>query len=138
MNRRGKIVLAAAAVTVAGLTTWGAVTASAHGWMGGGDGLASTLSQKLGVSEDKVNSALEELRTERQAQMQAVWEEKLTSLVDEGKITEAQKQQILAKHQEMVTKMQAEREALEKWAAENGIDLQYLVGPGLMRGHMKM
>jgi len=136
MNRRGKIVLAAAAITVASLVTLGSMTASAHGWMGNSNEFATSLAQKLGVGEDKVSEALGSLQEERQAEMKARWEEQLTSLVNEGEITNEQKQLIVNKRQEMQDKMQAEREALQKWADQNGIDLKYLAGPGYGRGHM--
>ena|SRR3989344_1804510 len=156
MNRRGKIVLAAAAITVASLATFGAITASAHGW-GQGDGqFASSLAAKLGISEDKVQEALTSMRVERKAQMLANFEDRLTTLVSEGKITEAQKQLILVKQKELAVeretnweawkdltpderraKMDAHRESMEKWASDNGIDMQYL-RPGFGKGHMKM
>ena len=91
-------------------------------------------------------------------------QERLTQLVSEGKITEAQKQLIVTKMSELVAaraqemdalkdKTMAERKALmdqkrtelEAWAKANGIDTQYLMpfgegrgrgghGMGMMRG----
>ncbi len=113
--------------------------------------------QKLGLDEQKVKTAFDELRKKRQNQMQAQLEERLTQAVTDGKLTDAQKQLILAKHKELQEKRQsdwangqtltpeerrekrrAQRTELETWASQNSIDMSYLflgMGPKAgMRG----
>lgn len=50
----------------------------------------------------------------------------LDKLVEQGKITAEQKTAIEAKQQELKTKHNTDRETLEKWAKDNGIDEKYL------------
>jgi hypothetical protein len=94
----------------------------------------------------------EEKHEARHAEHKQQMEERLTQAVKDGKITEEQKSKILAKHQEIADKREAERDAmkdktreerkaamdanreeLKKWASDNGIDEKYLMGFG--RGH---
>ncbi|CAN5192045.1 hypothetical protein BH09PAT2_BH09PAT2_01590 [soil metagenome] len=76
-------------------------------------------------------------------EMQKKQEDRLTTLVSDGKITEVQKQLILEKVVEFKTARQADkqdmtkeerkidmdkkRQELEAWAKTNGIDMQYLL-----------
>jgi len=100
--------------------------------------MIQSLAQKLGLSEDKVDEALTIVRTEhqeaRQQEMQQRFETSLTQAVTDGKITDAQKKLILDKHAELQKEreseqaarqkaMQSQRDELEKWASDNGIDL---------------
>jgi hypothetical protein len=123
--------------------------------------LVDKLATRFGLKPADVQSVFDQHRQERQAAMQAKFESRLTELVVSGKITEAQKQLILAKHKEMADKRQSEmqsfqtmtaeqrqaamqqkrtereteRQALEKWATANGIDIQYLMnGMGMKEG----
>lgn len=77
--------------------------------------------------------------------MKTRFEDRLTQEVKDGKLTEAQKRLLIAKHNELQakreadrpenwqsltreerkTKMEAERQALEAWAKANGIDSKY-------------
>lgn len=101
------------------------------------------LSEKLGISQDKVKSAFEEIHGERQTEMKANIEQKLTQAVTEGKIIETQKQAILTKFSEMhqnhrgnfqefksMTPEQrkqakdSRKSELETWAQQNGINLE--------------
>jgi spore germination cell wall hydrolase CwlJ-like protein len=98
-----------------------------------------------------VQSVFDAQRSEHQAQMKERMSNRLTQLVTDKKITEAQKNLIIAKHDAMQKEMQTMRDQmkdktpeerralmetkrveLEKWAKDNGIDLQYLkpFGPG--------
>ena len=66
---------------------------------------------------------------------------RLQKAVDNGDITADQKSAIDAKLVELKTKHQAERDALDKWAQDNGIDIKYVLprgphGPGHGRGEM--
>ena len=96
------------------------------------------------LNETEVNKVVNQYQTEKQAEKTKLMEEKLSQLVEDGKITNEQKTKILAKHkeiqanrpdpQEMRSMTREERQAenqtrraeLEEWAQANGIDLQYM------------
>jgi hypothetical protein len=64
---------------------------------------------------------------------------RLDTLVEDGKITAEQRTKIEAKQAELKTKRDENRTALEKWATDNGIDAKYLMGGGKGgRGHGPM
>ncbi len=108
--------------------------------------IVQKLADKFGLNKDEVQTVFDQSRAERQAEHQAENEARLTQLVTEGKLTESQKQLILAKEKELAASrpammdslrdkgqterraaMEAERTALEAWAQANGIDPQYLM-----------
>lgn len=148
------IILPAATLALIGIVTLGAVSANAY--FGGGehhDDMVKKLSEKLGVDQAKVESVFEEMHEERQKEMENRLTEKLDEAIAQGDITSAQKASILAKHEELQSNhessreslqdmtpqerrdtRQAEHDELEKWAEEQGIDLEYFMGP--MGGHM--
>lgn len=120
------------------------------------DSLIQKIIQKFGLKEADVRSVFDSFHQDRETQMEKRYEDRLTQLVKDGKITEAQKKLMITKHEEMQKYMQSQRDALkdktpeqrkaimdakraeiEKWAKDNGIDIQYLQprfgGPG---GHM--
>jgi hypothetical protein len=125
--------------------------------------IVQKLVQKFGLNESEVRAVFEEEHKERETRMAARMEERLSQLVTDGKITETQKQAIIAKTAEMKTQheakmekfalmsdeerkaaMEAERTSLEAWAKENGIDLKNVpfhfkfgkVGKGMGGDHM--
>lgn len=105
--------------------------------------IVQNLAEKFGLSESDVQSVFEETRTQEK-------EERLDELVDDGTITEAQKQLILDKEEEQQTKMEeimdqsmtaserrdamdALRDEMDTWADENDIPqeaLRLCFGPG--------
>lgn len=99
--------------------------------------LIQKLVAKFGLKEADIQSIFDEIQTERQKEMQTRFDEKLTQAVKDGKITQAQKQAILAKYKELQVKNQQSREELEAWARANNIDLSYLWGwhRGFMHEH---
>lgn len=146
------------AFAIASFLTIGAIGAQAQDKTTYQTSLIQKISQKFGLKEADVKAVFDQQHTEKQAQMQAKMDEKLAQLVKDGKITEAQKNLILAKHKEMQSNRQSKMEAmknmtpeqrkaameqhkkeLQDWATQNGIDSQYLFGGFGMRGdHMKM
>lgn len=107
--------------------------------------LVQKISQKFGLNEAEVQAVFDETHAEMEAQRKGEHEKRLSQLVTEGKITEAQKQLIIAKGEELENKMKnsretmankteaerkaimdAERKELQEWANQNGIDLKYL------------
>jgi hypothetical protein len=138
MNK--KIVISVLTLALAGSAIM-AVRTSAQGIFSG-DNFISTLAQKFGKSEDEVKTVFDEVRNERQAEMQTQQEDRLTQAVTDGNLTEDQKQLILAKKAELQTERQADRQMrqthqqeLKTWADDLGIDTQYLFGFGQGMGN---
>lgn len=142
---KNKMYIAIASVALIGLATVVTVSSVFAQETGDTTTFVQKLAQKLGISEDKVKTAVDELHTERHVQMQAAYEKELQTYVDNGEITAAQKDLIVAKMKELQTNrqskmesmqsmtreerraaMEAERTALETWANENNIDMKYL------------
>ncbi|RJX18298.1 MAG: hypothetical protein C4570_07040 [Ammonifex sp.] len=113
--------------------------------------------EKFNLDPAKVDEVLREERKEADAKRESMVEQRLEQEVENGKITAAQKEAILAKRSEMQTKlealrnlspqerceaMQQLRDEMEKWAEENGIDAKrfLMAGPrhGFMHGAMGM
>jgi len=80
------------------------------------------LAEKFGLKQADVQTVFEQERTQRQTQMQARFEERLTQAVKDGQITESQKTAILAKHQEMQQEREKEREEWQSWLKANGLE----------------
>lgn len=150
MNMKQKLAYggATAALAVALVAGGGAVAAqaAANDSASGPASIITKLAQKFGLKEADVKAVFDEEFAARKADMQTRMQERLTQLVADGKITETQKQLIVAKQQELhaarATEMESmkdktpeERKAfmeqkrteLEAWAKANGIDLQYLM-----------
>jgi len=93
--------------------------------------MATTLAQKLGVSSAAVTGAFDEMRQERETQRLETLKTELQSAVDAKKITDAQRDTILAKMTE-ISKKQAEvtklNGDLRQWAEDNDVDLPSIVG----------
>lgn len=102
-----------------------------------------------------IETKLEELQTERENERSALesWAEengidvrhlmmrgpdsinnRLDEAVEDGEITEEQKQLIEAKQDELQDTREQKRDELEQWAEDNDIDERHLVG-GAMGGH---
>lgn len=129
-----------------------AVTLAAAGQIkadeqGNSSSLIQKLVEKFNLNKEEVQAVFNEEREERQAENQTRFENRLTQAVTDGKLTEEQKQKILAKHAELQAQMEAERqsaegltpeqrreaakerhEALKTWAEENGIEVDWLEG----------
>lgn len=137
------------AASVAGISVY---ASEALGNGRNGD-LVQKIAQKLGVDETKVQKAFDEVYQERRQEMESRFEESLTTAISEGKITEEQKSLILKKHEEISLArqsdmesmkdkapeerrqaMQKEREEMEAWAKENGIDMSLFMPSGPRNG----
>jgi len=117
-------------VLAAGILVAGVTAVKADEDTSGYPPIVQRLVEKFGLNEADVKAVFDEERSARQAEMQARHEERLNQAVSDGKITEEQKQAILAK--------QGEREEMKAWAESEGIDwevLQELMGgPGFKGG----
>ena len=106
------------------------------------------LIEKFNLDGEEVEEIFTEAREERQSQMQARFGERLGELVEEGQLTEEQKQAILAKKEAMRQEsqnwqglapeerreqMEQHRAEMQTWAEGEGIDLSLVFGHGLGR-----
>lgn len=143
-----KILIPVIALVITGGTVFAAYGVNAQTPTDRINGLAETIAQKFGLDKSKVQTVVDEFHTskmkERQAEMQKKWEDKLTQEVKDGKITDAQKQAILKKLDELRSKynpdtisnmtveerrkaMEAKQTELKSWADSQGINESYLI-----------
>lgn len=128
-------------MAIATLATVGTLWASSA-QVKAADGQASVvekLAEKLGIENEKVQTAYDEVRQERRTEMQAAKDAKLDEAVKDGVITESQKTALIEKRNEMRQQMSKQREEMQKWMDEQGIDhdklREYQAG-GFGRGGM--
>lgn len=84
--------------------------------------LISRIAQKFNLKAADVEAVFEAVRDEKQDEMKAKREEKLSQAVKDGVITEAQKTTLLAKMEEHMGERQQNREEMQSWFREQGID----------------
>ena len=154
-----KILIPLFALAVVGVSVLGATSALASTTSNTESTIVQKIADKFGLNKDEVQKVFDQERADRKSQMEQKFEDNLTSLVNDGKITDAKKTLILNKHKELEaqkgsqksdfknltpeerkSQMDAKKTELENWAKENGIDLKYLFGGfgGGMRGHRPM
>lgn len=109
---KSKFILAVLATVFFSITVFGISQVNAQGSTGNYPSVIQKLVQKFGLKESDVQTVFDEARQERQSQVQAKFEERLNQWVKDGKLTESQKQAILAKHKELQEKKQNE---LQNW-----------------------
>lgn len=163
MNKRIALPLTVIACSGLALFAGGTQVYAQDSVLGKGQTIMQKIAQKFGLKETDVQAVFDQNRQERQKEHEAAYEEKLSGYVKEGKLTESQKQLILAKHKELQTShqqtrenmqgktqeekkaamekrrtaMDTERAGLEAWAKANGIDPTYvMIGEG-PRGQQK-
>jgi HD superfamily phosphohydrolase len=141
---------AVAAVGLTGATGIGVASAATDSPSAGlgTSSLIDRVAEKFNLNKEEVKTVFEEEHAERKAEMQQRQEERLDQAVADGKLTEEQKQKILAKLAEvrvqheaafesMKDKTPEERKALKQelhgeledlraWAEENDIPEEYL------------
>jgi hypothetical protein len=148
------IPVAALAVVVAG--TYGITQAKADSSTG--DPLVQKIADTFHLDKSKVQAVLDQNHADRQKQMEANYEDRLTQAVKDGQLTQTQKDAVLAEHNQLKTEMDAARSSsetdrhskmeqirteAENWAKQNNIDIKWLMpGPhghmGPMGGHHMM
>jgi len=148
-----KLIFPIAALAVLTLAIFDANIASANNSPGARDTLVQKIAEKFNLNQDDVQSVFDEVRSERQKEMQLKEEERLNQLVTDRKITKEQKNLIQKKQEELRSERESSRDSfkdltpeerkaqmekrrteLETWASENGIDIQYLMQFG-GKGH---
>jgi len=99
--------------------------------------IVDRLAERFDLNAGEVEATFDEIQQEqmenRQRQMQERLEKNLGEAVDDGVITEDQKQALLNKHKEMMTQHRKLREEWQAWVQESGIDFDQLREYGL--GH---
>jgi flagellar motor protein MotB len=144
------------------LTTTGAATLALAGVIGlsavsaangaTGTSLADKIATAFHLNSADVQKVLDQNHADHEATKDTNYATRVSQLVAAGKITSTQKDLLIAKHKELETardadrtngttltnaerkaKRDAERTALDTWAKDNGISVQYLMMGG--RGH---
>lgn len=136
------------ALALIGMLSYGSVAKaddiSPRAWH---DQMVSELAAKLGVSKDSIDSAMEEIhdqeRVEREVERQDILTNHLQSLVDQGKLTQAQMDSWLDKHEEWTAEreaaMLAHRQEMETWFSQQGIDPSLLIPEtGMRESHSRL
>lgn len=146
METSKKIILPALAI--AGLLAVGSFSATTVQAMDNERGLPliQRIAERFNLEESDVEEVFSQYRVEHQVAMQERFEERLSSLVEEGKLTQEQADALIQKHEEMRADHEAllqaspeEREEyraahraeMQAWADEQGIDLTII---GSMEG----
>lgn len=131
------------ALALAGLLAVGSLSAATAHAMENERGLPliQRIADRFGLNESEVAEVFSQYRTEHHLAMQSRFEEHLSLLVKEGKLTQVQADAIIEKHEEMRADHEAlisaspeERKAYKRshratmaaWAAEHGIELSHL------------
>jgi len=124
-----------------GFVAYGTARAYAENESGGYPPIIQKLVERFGLNEEEVKTVFDEAREERRVEMQTQFEDRLNEAIESGDITEAQKEAILAKREEMQAnrgelkdlspeerqeKMQTHKEEMQAWAEANGIDLSQM------------
>jgi len=84
--------------------------------------IVQRLAQKFNLKEDDIKSVFDEERQERQEERVRSMEEGLNKAVADGVITSEQKQAFLDKHNNMQQERGQNREEMQTWFEDNGID----------------
>jgi len=136
LNKKLLIIPAIAiGVAISGAALWPTGIAKANG-NGNGDMMTQQLAQKLGIDQDKVSGAMDQIHEEKQARMQDEQKTKLQEAVDAGTITSEQKDAILTRQTEQQQKREQERTENQKWLSDNNLDRETLRDLGVgMGGH---
>ncbi len=156
MNK--KLLVMLGTVTILGMSVLGSgqVFAQESTTQNPVNSLVQKIADKFGLNKVDVQAVFTEHKSEMNTKHSALQKDRLSELVSERKITEAQKTLIINKQKELAekratnkgslkdlgreeirSKMEAEHAELEKWAKDNGIDLKYLMGtfgPGFKMG----
>jgi hypothetical protein len=147
---KNKVLLPAVlGIAVIGGTLLGSGVINAQTASNGNTSLVQKVAQRFGLNQADVQAVFDQDKQEHRAQMNAKYEQRLSQLVTDGKITEAQKQLILAKYKELEANKQSmmqnmknltpeqrksvmdqQRQDIQSWAQQNNIDLKYLMPMG--------
>jgi hypothetical protein len=152
MNIKKPLLIAGVVTSIGAAGLGGSALVSADTSASGSNSLVSKIAQKFNLKTADVQAVFDEERTAKEAERQAEVEKTLTQAVTDGKLTQAQKDKIIAKQKELQAAREAERAAMEgktdaereaareakkaemdtkrteltKWATDNSIPTEYL------------
>ena len=86
------------------------------------DTLVTKIAQRFSLNEADVEAVFESVRDERFEEMKKEREDRLTQAVTDGVITSTQKDALLAKIDEHLGERQQNREEMQAWFSDQGID----------------
>lgn len=86
------------------------------------DSIVSKIAQKFNLNEADVEAVFDSVREERQDEMKKQREESLSKAVSDGVINNNQKEAIIAKMAEHFGEKVQNREEMQNWFKEQGID----------------
>jgi DNA-binding transcriptional regulator YhcF (GntR family) len=130
ISGKTKISLALAAIALLGTLGYGATVAVVKANEGSSHPVIQVLAERFGLNEDEVEEVFDEVRAEHFAQMQQTKEEMLNQAVEDGVITEEQKQAMLDKFAQNQTERVQHKEEMQAWFKEQGIDHEALMQYG--------
>jgi hypothetical protein len=119
----------------------GLTYAQGGSWAYGGNGLVDRIAERFNLDQNEVNQVVDEFRQERKAEMKNRGAERLNQAVEDGQITQDQKEMIEQKREEHQSEIQdlspevrwqeknEHREEMHDWAEENNIDIPLGNGP---------
>ncbi len=84
--------------------------------------LVSRIAQKFNLKEEDVEAVFEAVRDEKQEEMKAQKEERLSQAVKDGVITESQKSALITKMEEHLGERRQNREEMQHWYKEQNIN----------------
>jgi hypothetical protein len=136
-------VIAAAAVGLIGVTSATALAATTSN--APQNSLAQDIANKFHLNQPDVQAVIDQHKQAAQQNREAKYEDRLTQAVKDGKLTEAQKKDVLTEHNKLMDEikssnnsgdnrqtMQTVRKEAQDWAKQNNIDVSWLMPP--MRG----
>jgi hypothetical protein len=116
-----KIIISAIALALAGGVIWASIP-KASAQTTSGKTIIQRIAEKFGLKETDVQTVFDQERTDKQAEIQSRYEERLAQAVKDGKITEAQKTAILAKQKEIQQKREQDQAGMQAWLKANGLE----------------
>ncbi len=139
---RKKFLLPVMVVTIGSAALFGVSQVSAQNSDGRSE-LVTMIAQKFNLDQSQVQQIFDQHKDQMHQKMQQKMEDRLNQLVKDGKLTETQKQAMLAKMNEERTnfnpesmkdltpeerkeKMDQHRQEMEDWAKTQGIDLSLI------------
>lgn len=95
--------------------------------------IVTRIAERFNLNQSDVQKVFDDARAEKRSTMRKNLESRLTTAVSEGTITEAQKQAILTKFDQMPDKIAELRSEWETWMSTNNLTVEQLekIGFGL-------
>jgi len=121
-----RITLALAATVLIGAVGYGATVAFAQSKEGSTHPMIQAFAQRFGLNEDEVKEVFDEVHADQFALIRESKEEGLNQAVEDGVITEEQKQALLDKFEEKKEHKGDHKVEMQTWFEEQGIDPEAL------------